>query len=160
MKITLLAALSKNGVIGNKEKMPWHIPRELKHFRKLTLGNAIFMGRKTFEAIGKTLDERLNIVISNTRKFEGENLITVKNIEEGISVAENLKYQNLFVIGGESVFKQTIDSADELILSFIKGNYVGDKFFPIEKLNDFKLIEKKDYEKFIVKKYLRNGKEK
>ncbi len=160
MKITLVAALSENGVIGNKEKIPWHIPLELKHFRKLTLGNAILMGRKTFEAIGKTLDERLNIVISNTRKFEGENLITVKNIEEGISVAENLKYQNLFVIGGESVFKQTIDNADELILSFIKGNYVGNKFFPIEKLIDFKLIEKKDYEKFIVKKYLRNEKEK
>ncbi len=156
MKIIIIAALTEKGAIARNGKMPWHIPEELKHFKETTTGYPVLMGGKTFEAIGKPLSGRLNIVLSRKKNADAkENLYFFDNLSDALNFAERKLFGRVYVIGGESIFRQTIDLADELVLSFIKKEYDGDKFFPIEKIEDFELLKTKHYEEFTVKRYVR-----
>lgn len=123
--IKLIVAYNLNNVIGLNNKLPWHIPEDLKHFRLNTLGKNIVMGKNTFYSLNQPLKNRNNIVLSTS----------LKNIE-GITVFNNIDdllnngYDELIIIGGDSIYKQFIDIADELIITKI-GNYnEGDTYFP------------------------------
>lgn len=128
--IYIIAAVSLNNVIGNKGKIPWKISNDLKRFKKLTLGNVVVMGRKTYESIGRALPNRKNIVISK------QNI----NFKDALKVSnpENIKEQNFFVIGGETIYNYFIDKADVLYLTHIHLNVEGDTFFPNVNLNQFR----------------------
>ncbi len=153
MKIIIIAALTAKGVIGKDGKMPWHIPEELAHFKRETSGNFVLMGRKTFETLGKPLSGRINLIVSKKKKFEAENLFTFDNLSSAFDYAKNKGCGKLFVIGGESIFNLSVDLADELILSFIKKEYAGDKFFPLEKLKDFEIYKIEEHKSFTIKRY-------
>jgi dihydrofolate reductase len=148
--ITIVAALTKDGVIGKENALPWSIPEELAHFRQLTQGHTVIMGRKTFEAIGQPLSERWNIVLSRTKK-------AIPGVEVCSSVNQAIKSAagDVFIIGGGQIFKQTIGLADRLVLSHIKKSYAGDVFFP--KFDGWKEIRSQDKGEFVVKEYSRDN---
>lgn len=132
--IALIAAVAENRVIGKDGRMPWDIPEDLEHFKRLTMGNAVIMGRKTYEEIGRPLPGRRNIILSKTRKFDGENCVTVSSPEEAIREAGN---RDIFVIGGEEVFRMFLPLAEVLYLTEIEREYEGDTFFPSFSLSEF-----------------------
>ena len=116
--ISIIASYStKSRAIGKNGKIPWEIPEEKLYFKSLTVGNAVIMGRKTFESIGKILPERMNIVISKNNFFEGKNLVTVKNLGEAIKSAENLGFEKIFIAGGENVYREALPFAERLYLT-------------------------------------------
>jgi dihydrofolate reductase len=126
--ITLIAAIGRNNEIGLKNKLLWHIPEDLKHFKKYTLGKVVVMGRKTFESIGsKSLPGRKCIVIS-TQDLHGL-AIRARNIEDVLSIEHC--YPELVIIGGSSVYKQTIDIANKLIITHVDAEFKADTFFPV-----------------------------
>lgn len=126
--IGIIVARSKNNVIGKNGQIPWKIKGEQKQFKELTTGNTVIMGRKSFEEIGHALPNRKNIVVSNTKNFEGENLITVPSLRKALDIADT---ENVYVSGGYSLFKEALPIADVLYITeidtFIED---GDTFFP------------------------------
>lgn len=125
--IALIAAYSRNKVIGNKGCIPWKIKGEQRRFRELTLDNTVIMGRKTFEEIGKPLSGRHTVVISSSAVYESENCMTVRTLEDAMRFA---KTEKVFIAGGERLYKETLDMADYLYITEIDGEIEGDTYFP------------------------------
>ena len=122
--ITLIAACSKNRAIGKDNKLLWHLPNDLKRFKRLTTGKTVVMGRKTFESIGKPLPNRKNIVLTTNKDLliEGCEVIT--------SISELNLIEDIVIIGGEQIYKLFIDLADIIELTLIDKYFDGDAFFP------------------------------
>ena len=155
--ICIIAGLTKKRVIGKEGKLPWHIPEDLKNFKKLTSGQVVVMGRKTFESIlsflGKPLPNRVNIVVSRT--MEGKKGIGIcRSFEEAMEQAK-LFGKDIFIIGGTSMFAEGLKVADKLFLSWVKKAYEGDVYFPEFDMNDWEVIEEKDFGEFVLKVYSR-----
>jgi dihydrofolate reductase len=129
MKLSLIVALSSNGVIGYQGQMPWHLSADLKRFKKLTTGFPIIMGRKTFESIGKPLAGRTNIVISKTKDYQTPGCLVYGTLEQALNAACNLANE-AFVIGGAGLYAATLAQANKLYITHIHQAFVGDTFFP------------------------------
>jgi dihydrofolate reductase len=154
LKKIIIAAVAKNGVIGRSNgEMPWHSKTEFQHFKTTTLGSPIIMGRKTFDTLGGPLKGRLNIIITHNKelKLKFKDIITFDNVPEAYLFCENKKYEKIFLIGGGSLFPQFIKDADEMIISIMDLNAVGDIYFPeidrnvwtiksTDKRSEFKII--------------------
>jgi dihydrofolate reductase len=144
LKTILIASTSKNLVIGNNQKLPWVSKPDLNHFKNTTINNTVLMGRKTFESIGSILPERLNIVLSRSKLQDNhsmDSLVYSSSIEEAKSIAHKSKNGDLYVIGGGEIFSQTIEQADEIIISHFQFYTEGDTYFP--EINPTKWIETK-----------------
>lgn len=122
-----IVATSRNGIIGNDNQLPWHFSEDLKNFKKLTTGQTIVMGRKTFESIGKPLPNRTNFVLSRSPQKETEGVEYFQSIEEAVHAART---EHVFIIGGEDLFRQTFGLIDGIYLSRIDRNYEGDAIYP------------------------------
>jgi dihydrofolate reductase len=127
-RIYLVAAVAKNGVIGAKGKLPWHLPEDLKHFKTLTLGHPILMGRRTWESLGKALPGRENIVISRTPGFEAPGASVAATFEAAVALCTGEPLA--FVIGGAGIYAAAMPLADGLVLTEIQRDFVGDTRFP------------------------------
>lgn len=127
--ITLVVAMGMNREIGVNNQLPWHLPKDLKHFKELTTGHPVVMGRKTYESIGKPLPNRTNIVISRKTDWFEEGILIVSSIKEALKFAHKID-QDLFVIGGGNIFEQTLSMADRLEVTEIKTTLEADTFFP------------------------------
>jgi len=127
VKLALIAAVARNRVIGNRGKLPWHIPEDLKRFKRLTSGHSVIMGRKTFDELGKPLPKRRNIVVSR-----GEIRVEGAEVYHAIDPAiEACRGEDLaFILGGGEIYAQTITRADILYLTLIHRDYEGDAYFP------------------------------
>ena len=125
MKLAIIAAIARNRVIGKEGKLPWHISEDLKRFKRLTTGHAVLMGRKTFDALGRPLPNRRNVVLSST---------PVKGVESFRSIPEALNKlateDVVFVLGGGQIYSQLLEKADYLYLTIIEMDVEGDTFFP------------------------------
>ncbi len=133
--VALIVARSKNNVIGKQGKIPWNIKGEQKQFRELTTGNTVIMGRKTYEEIGHPLPNRLNIVVSKTVNYVGENLVTVDSLERAIEYADGT---NIFIAGGYNLFKDAIKIVDKMYITEVNMEVSdGDVFFPEFNEDDF-----------------------
>ena len=142
--ITIIAAVSDNGVIGIENQLPWKLPADFKHFKETTLHSTVIMGRKTFESIGKPLPDRINIVITrDTHKFF-TGCITVHSLEAAIAKADTNK--NIFIIGGEEIYKQSMDISDELNLTVVHGTFEGDAHFPKVDLRKWEKVSQEDFQ--------------
>lgn len=153
MKLIIIAALNRNGVIGRGGTVPWHIPADLQRFKELTMGHTVVMGRKTFESIGKILPGRRNVVVTSR---------TLPDVEHYHSVDDALKAlrseERVFVIGGGKVFEQTIMRADEMMLTRVNNEEEGDTFFPASEqyiIQHFVLTQEERHEGFIFQQYRR-----
>ena len=127
--ISFIVVHDLNRVIGQNNKMPWHIPNELAYFKEKTMGKAIVMGRSTFESIGRPLPGRLNIVITRNTSYKVEGVTVVHSIEEAIEAANN-HHEEVMIIGGEQIFKEVLPYADLLYITLIEHEFEGDTFFP------------------------------
>ena len=124
----LIVARSKNNVIGKNGEIPWKIKGEQKQFKELTTGNAVIMGRKSYEEIGRPLPNRKNIIVSRTKKFEGENLVTVESLQEAIAISDN---ESVFIAGGYRLFEEAIPFVDKMYITEVDIVVEeGDVFFP------------------------------
>ncbi|MGE3920281.1 MAG: type 3 dihydrofolate reductase [Gammaproteobacteria bacterium] len=128
MSISLIVATSKNGVIGLKNHLPWHLPADLAYFKKVTLNKPIIMGRKTFESIGKPLPMRENIVITHQKDFNVEGVTIFHSLYSALNALK--EHHEIMIIGGETLFKQSIELADKIYLTMIHENIEGDTYFP------------------------------
>lgn len=132
--IALIVARSKNNVIGKNGEIPWDIKGEQRQFKELTTSNTVIMGRKTYEEIGRPLPNRLNIVVSKSTNYFGENLITVDSLEKAINYAKG----NTFIAGGYNLFKEAIELVDKMYITEVNLNIEdGDVFFPEFNEDDF-----------------------
>ena len=118
--------MSKNRVIGKDNDMPWHLSDDLKNFKKVTMGSTIIMGRLTYESIGKPLPKRKNIVLS--RKLKDPNLLVFDNLDNALSTLKDER--EIFIIGGEDIYCQTVNRANKIYLTTINEELEGDKYFP------------------------------
>ena len=125
--LALIVAHARNRVIGRDGRLPWNIPGDLHRFRDLTMGNAIIMGRVTYEEIGRPLPGRMNIVVSRTRRYEGENLCTAASLAEAIALAGD---RHAFVSGGARLFAEALPLVDVMYVTEIDADVPGDVFFP------------------------------
>jgi dihydrofolate reductase len=128
MQISLIAAMDRKRVIGRGNQLPWHLPADLKHFKALTMGKPILMGRKTYASIGKPLPGRVNIILTHDENFQAEGCIVAHSLAEAHSTAG--KIEELMVIGGSQLFEQALPLAKCMYLTFIDSDIPGDTFFP------------------------------
>ncbi|MRM97120.1 dihydrofolate reductase [Riemerella anatipestifer] len=126
---TIIVAMGKNNEIGFNNQLLWHLPKDLKHFKNLTSGHPIIMGRKTYESIGKPLPNRTNIVVSQKNDWFEEGILIVGTLKEAIKFAKKID-ENIFIIGGGSIYEQTIDQADRLEVTLVDTTLEADTFFP------------------------------
>ncbi|GEK14331.1 type 3 dihydrofolate reductase [Aliivibrio fischeri] len=128
MKISMIAAMAKNRIIGIDNQMPWHLPADFAWFKKCTMGKPIVMGRKTYESIGRPLPGRLNIVLSRDANLQIDGVSCVTSIEEAKQAAGDI--EELMIIGGGSIYQAYLADADKLYLTFIDADIKGDTQFP------------------------------
>ena len=129
--------MSKNRVIGKDNDMPWHLSDDLKNFKKVTMGSTIIMGRLTYESIGKPLPKRKNIVLS--RKLKDPNLLVFDNLDNALSTLKDER--EIFIIGGEDIYCQTVNRANKIYLTTINEELEGDKYFPKIKFSNWSIID-------------------
>lgn len=133
MELGIIVATSENGVIGNKGKMPWYIPEDLKHFRELTLNHPIIMGRKTYESIGKPLPKRDNIILSrNNLEYDKTKIAhSIDEVFAYLHKEENpsIDYKKVYVIGGQEIYEQFLPLVNFIELTKIHEFYDGDSYF-------------------------------
>jgi dihydrofolate reductase len=132
-EIIIISGVAKNGVIGNKGKLPWHISEDLKRFKDLTLGSPVVMGRKTYESIvqilGKPLPGRRNIVLSKSMKSDEHGTEFFAHVKDALEEAKNYG-SKIFVIGGQKIYEQMLEVADRMEITEVKKEFEGDSFFP------------------------------
>jgi dihydrofolate reductase len=128
--VSFLAAMDRNLVIGDEKGIPWHLPADLKRFRKLTIGKPIIMGRTTFEHIGRPLDKRLNIVLSRNPRYRPEGALVAGSIEDALRLAGDVT--EVVVIGGGEVYRAALPFVNRLYLTFVEGDFAGTAHFPSE----------------------------
>jgi dihydrofolate reductase len=126
--ITLIAAVARNGIIGNDNEMPWHLPADLKRFRELTMGHAIIMGRLTYESIGGALPGRTTIVLSRDPDYESDGVVVAHSPEEAVTAAGG--DTDIFVVGGEQVYRLFLPLAQRMELTIVDATPDGDAVFP------------------------------
>ena len=126
--ISLVAAMAHNRIIGKDNDMPWHMPADLAHFKKVTLGKPVIMGRKTFESIGRPLPGRKNIVITRNSQWKHEGVEVVTSPEQALLLVNNV--EEVMIIGGGNIYQQFLPMADRLYLTFIDLEVEGDTQFP------------------------------
>jgi dihydrofolate reductase len=131
--ISIIAAMAENRVIGRENSLPWHLPNDLKHFKRLTSGHAIIMGRKNYESIGRPLPERTNIVVTRTPHYPAPGCTVVHSIDDALIAAGN--DPEVFIIGGAELYAQTLGRARRLYLTEIHAHVPGDTYFPAFDLN-------------------------
>ncbi len=147
MRISFIVAKSENNVIGIENKLPWHLKTDLQNFKKITMGHHILMGRKTFESIGKALPGRMSLVVSNTPKANEESVLWFTSIFRAIKQAERNGESELFIIGGEKVFKAALSLCDRIYLTEVKGEMKGDAYFPQLSQKNWKKVSEQHFEK-------------
>lgn len=128
MKLSLIVAFDKNRLIGRDNGLPWHLPADLKHFKSLTMGHHMIMGRKTFESIGKPLPGRTTVIITRQKNFMAEGCIVVHHLDDALAYCS--KEEEVFIIGGAQIFNCTLPLADHLYITEIDHAFEGDTHFP------------------------------
>lgn len=149
--ISLICSIAENRAIGKGNKLLWEIPEDLKHFKEITSGHVVIMGDKTYNSIGRPLPNRINIVLTKDKNFRAENCIVCHSLEETLEKAKELEKDEIFIIGGGQIYKQTIGLANKLYLTIVEGKYEADTYFP--DYSDFKKIIRQEKHKNEKYKY-------
>ncbi|MFZ5558015.1 MAG: dihydrofolate reductase [Pseudomonadota bacterium] len=127
-RISILVAVARNGVIGADNRLPWHLPDDLRYFKRLTTGHCVIMGRKTYDSIGRPLPNRRNVVITRQSGLRIDGAEVVHSLDEALAACGG--DDEIFVIGGAEIFRQILDRADRLYLTELMREYDGDVFMP------------------------------
>ena len=151
LRFSILVAMANNRVIGRDNRLPWHLPADLKHFKFLTMGQTIVMGRKTYESIGKPLPGRANVIVTRQMDYEAPGAVVVNSIEDALRVCEETSMGNAenFIIGGEKLYRQALKFCQRMYVTEIIRDYEGNVFFPEFDKNEW---EEKQRDKHISAK--------
>lgn len=141
MQLILIAAMDTNRVIGRSNRIPWHIPEEMHLFKETTMGHAVIMGRKTFDSIGKALPGRQNVVLSTNRNLSLPGCQVAHSFAEGLACCKDQK--KVFIIGGKTLYEESMARADTILITVIHKEYEGDTLFPAIPLKHFRLLSEK-----------------
>jgi dihydrofolate reductase len=129
-RLSMIAAISENRVIGSGGELPWNIPGDMKRMKKLTMGHPIIMGRKTYESIGRPLPGRSNVIVTTRRDYQIDGALVVDTLDKALAEAKKLDQEEIFIFGGGEIYKQSIHLADRLYLTLVEGEFEGDAYFP------------------------------
>lgn len=129
-KISIIAAISENKVIGRDNKLPWNIPEDLKRLKRITLNHPIIMGRKTYDSIGKPLPNRINIILTRDKQYKVDGAIVAHSIEQAIDKAKEVDPEEIFIFGGGEIFRQAMKYTTRLYLTYVHVTIDGDSYFP------------------------------
>ena len=140
MLISIIAAMSRNRVIGDKGGVPWRLPADVRRFRALTTGHSLIMGRKTFESIGRPLPERINIVVTRQPDYRAEGCLVAPSLEAALLLAEPA--DEVFICGGTEIYQQALPFAGKLYLTFLEQDFSGDAYFPEIPFREFVEVER------------------
>ncbi|MDO8663439.1 MAG: dihydrofolate reductase [Candidatus Wildermuthbacteria bacterium] len=146
MLVSIIVAMGNNRVIGRNNKLPWDLPEDLEHFKKMTLGKPVIMGQRTFESIGKVLPGRTNIILTKDDNFNQTGCLVAHSLEEALSLAKDAK--EVMICGGSSVYRQFLPLADRMYLTMVEGDYQGDAFFPEFDWSDWQEVERENHDKY------------
>jgi len=130
MRISIIVAKSQNHIIGLNNRLPWHLPKDLQHFKRITMGHHVIMGRKTFMSIGKPLQGRKLIIVTRNVSYQAAGCDVVQDIPTALTVAEQAGETEAFIAGGASIYQATLDLADKIYLTEVQTQLEGDTFFP------------------------------
>lgn len=130
MKISAIVAASSNNAIGKNNDMPWHMPADLKHFKSITSGHHIIMGRKNYQSIGRPLPNRTNVIITSNRQFYAAGCKIVHSLEDALTIAHEARETEAFIIGGGSIYDLAMPVIDKIYFTEIHAQIEGDVFFP------------------------------
>ncbi len=147
MIISCIVAIAKNNVIGKDNDIPWYLPNDLKYFKKRTLNHHILMGRKCYQSIGKPLPKRTNVIITRDPYFISSNCIVSSSIEEALSVAYENQEEEVFIIGGGTIYEQTQNIWDRLYITEVDTEVEGDVFFPEMNYSEWNLVSTEEHSK-------------
>lgn len=145
MKISLIAAVAQNGVIGRDNDLPWHLPDDFAFFKRKTSHHPIIMGRKSLEALGKPLPNRTNIVLTRNTEFSAAGVTVVHTLDEAIAEAKAINQTEIFVIGGAEIYKMALPVATTLYLTEIHQAYEGDASFPTFDKSEWQEISRRPH---------------
>src|SRR3990167_3943942 len=140
--ISAIAAMTEHRVIGKGNKMPWHLPADLKHFKTITNGHQVLMGRKTYESIGNPLPNRTNIILTRDHKYSAPDCIILNDAESAVSLATELDMDEIFVIGGAEIYRQLMPQIQRVYLTIVHHDFEGDAFFPELKMDEWQEISR------------------
>lgn len=154
IKISSIVAMAENRVIGNDNSLIWHLPADLKHFKRVTMGKPMIMGRKSFESLPGVLPGRPHIIVSRSDSSEAalanDAVHWAGDLAKAISVAKNLAKESgndeVFITGGGEIYKQTMDQIDRLYLTIVHNDYKGDTYFPQLNWDEWDIVDTEEYE--------------
>jgi len=146
MKITLIAAMAENRVIGRDNALPWHLPADLARFKQRTEGHVVIMGRRTFESVGRPLPNRRSIVITRKRDFHPPGAEIARSLAEALERARESKQDEVFILGGAEIYALALPDVDRLELTIVHADVSGDTFFPECDLSEWTLIDQQRHE--------------
>ena len=145
MKLSVLAALSENRVIGHRGRLPWRLPDEMRHVKQLSMGHCLLMGRKTFESIGRPLPGRTTIVVTRNPDFARQDVLVARDLDAALTTAEERGDDEAFVFGGETIYRLALPRADRLYLTRIHAELEGDAFFPDFDEREWELVSETEH---------------
>lgn len=143
MRLSIIAAMSLDRVIGRDNRLPWRLPSDWARFKKLTMGHCLLMGRKTFESIGRPLPGRTTVLLTRQREYAPADVLVAYSLEEALRMVTG---DEVFVAGGAEVYRQTLPRADRLYLTVIKTRFQGDTYFPEYDEADWQLLTQEQHE--------------
>ena len=140
MKISIVVAVAENGVIGKDNQLPWRLSSDLKHFKKLTTGHAVLMGRKTYESIGRPLPKRTNLIVTRNQDYQAAGCEVFTSIEQALKFAQKSNETEIFIIGGAQIYQQILPQVNTVYLTKVKTEVVGDAYFDLSLLDQFTTV--------------------
>lgn len=146
MKITLIAAMAENRVIGRDNALPWHLPADLARFKQRTEGHVVIMGRRTFESVGRPLPNRRSIVITRKRDFHPPGAEIARSLAEALERARESGQDEVFILGGAEIYALALPDVDRLEFTIVHADVPGDTFFPECDLSEWTLIDQQRHE--------------
>lgn len=145
MIVAIMAAVARNRVIGKDNDLVWHLPADLRHFKKTTTGHYVIMGRKTFESIPKALPNRVNIVVSRNPAFSAADCVVCGSLAEALNYAETRGQHKVFILGGGDIYRQALRLADTMYLTEIHADFKGDTYFPEFDRGEWQEVSREDH---------------
>ncbi|MES2457081.1 MAG: dihydrofolate reductase [Bacteroidota bacterium] len=144
MIVSAVVAIAENNAIGKDNELLWYLPTDLKHFKSITKGHTIIMGRKTFDSIGKALPHRRNIVITRTEGLEIEGAEVVNTVDQALELCSD--EEEVFIVGGAEIYKIAMPATDRIYLTTVHRSFEGDAYFPEINMDLWKVVAEEKYE--------------
>jgi dihydrofolate reductase len=146
MRISIIAAMAENGVIGRDGRLPWHLAADLKRFKSLTMGHTLVMGRKTWESIGRPLPGRRMVVVSRQADYRPEGVEVVTSLDDALAIASAAGDEEVFVIGGAEIYQLALPRADRLYMTLVLADVEGDTYFPEVEWDHWQRLDSETHE--------------